>query len=105
MENSLDTSVPDYSVVVPVRNEAQNIPPLIAELKTVMTAYRPYEIVIVDDASNDGTRGLYPRIRGRFPDESLVIKLQDNNQGKGAALGEGVALSTGDVILSKDPDL
>ena len=52
----MDTSVPDFSVVVPVRNEADNISPLIAELKTVMTALQPYEIVIVDDGSDDDGR-------------------------------------------------
>ena len=90
MESSLDTldpSVPDYSVVVPVRNEAHNIPPLIAELKTVMTAHQPYEIVIVDDGSDDAT----PEVLGdqaRACPELRVIRHR-------SGAGQSAAITTG----------
>ena len=92
------------SVIIPVYNEAATLEELLARVLAVDVGMDK-QIVIVDDASNDGTRGLYPRIRERFPDEDLVIKLQDTNQGKGSALRVGFALATGDIILIQDADL
>lgn len=105
MESSLDTldpSVPDYSVVIPVRNEAHNIPPLIAELKTVMTAHQPYEIVIVDDGSDDAT----PEVLGdqaRACPELRVIRHR-SGAGQSAAITTGVNEARAGIIITLDGD-
>ena len=102
MEKSLDTSVPDFSVVVPVRNEADNISPLIAELKTVMTALQPYEIVIVDDGSDDAT----PKVLGdqaRACPELRVIR-HHSSVGQSAAITTGVNEARAGIIITLDGD-
>ena len=102
MENSLDTSVPDFSVVVPVRNEADNISPLIAELKTVMTALQPYEIVIVDDGSDDATPEVL-RDQARACPELRVVRHR-SSVGQSAAITTGVNEARAGIIITLDGD-
>ena len=102
MEKSLDTSVPDFSVVVPVRNEADNISPLIAELKTVMTALQPYEIVIVDDGSDDATPEVL-RGQARACPELRVIRHR-SSAGQSAAITTGVNEARAGIIITLDGD-
>ena len=102
MEKSLDTSVPDFSVVVPVRNEADNISPLIAELKTVMTTLQPYEIVIVDDGSDDATPEVL-RDQARACPELRVIRHR-SSVGQSAAITTGVNEARAGIIITLDGD-
>ena len=102
MEKSLDTSVPDFSVVVPVRNEADNISPLIAELKTVMTALQPYEIVIVDDGSDDATPEVL-RDQARACPELRIIRHR-SSAGQSAAITTGVNEARAGIIITLDGD-
>ena len=102
MKKSLDTSVPDFSVVVPVRNEADNISPLIAELKTVMTALQPYEIVIVDDGSDDATPEVL-RDQARACPELRVIRHR-SSAGQSAAITTGVNEARAGIIITLDGD-
>jgi glycosyltransferase involved in cell wall biosynthesis len=54
--NAPDASPPDVSLVVPVRNEAGNIGPLIAEIRTVLDgAGLAWELFVIDDGSSDDT--------------------------------------------------
>ena len=57
----------DLSVVIPVRNEAPNIAPLVAEIRAALDGALDYEIVYVDDGSSDDTaaaiHALYPTSR------------------------------------------
>ena len=92
------------SVVIPVYNEAATLEKTIERVVSVDLPLER-EIVMVDDGSTDGTREVYPKIERRWPDVSFKIKLADRNQGKGAALRQGFALATGDIILVQDADL
>jgi len=87
-----------------VYNERQTLEELLARVMAVDTGLER-EIIMVDDGSTDGTRELYPRLQSRWPDERFQIKLQEHNQGKGAAIRAGFALATGDIILVQDADL
>lgn len=92
------------SIVIPVFNEAATLEKLLARVINVDVGMER-QIILVDDASNDGTRDVYPKLKERWPDEDIEIRLQDRNMGKGAALREGFKAVTGDYVLIQDADL
>ncbi len=87
------------SVVMPVYNEVDTIREIVRRVQDVGLVY---EIVIVDDGSEDGTRELLADLK-KLPDVRVI--LHDCNQGKGAAVVTGIKAATGDVILIQDADL
>jgi len=87
------------SVGIPVYNELKTLDEIVRRVKATNLAT---EIVIVDDGSTDGTRGLYEKYAA---DEATQIILHERNQGKGAAVVTGIKAAGGDVIIIQDADL
>jgi glycosyltransferase involved in cell wall biosynthesis len=87
------------SVVIPVYNERSWIRELVRRVAAVPI---PKEILIVDDASTDGTRAILHELE-RQPDVRVLY--QSCNQGKGAALRTGFRQARGDIVLVQDADL
>ncbi len=88
------------SVVIPAYNEEATLPEIIRRVRAVDF---PKEIIVVDDASTDGTRRILADLEANFDD--LVVILQSKNKGKGAALRAGFERATGDYVLVQDADL
>jgi dolichol-phosphate mannosyltransferase len=94
---------PQYSVVVPVRNEADNIAPLIAEIRAAMTAVGAvYEIVYVDDGSDDATAEVL-RQQARDCPELRVVR-HARPAGQSAAIITGVTHALAATIITLDGD-
>jgi glycosyltransferase involved in cell wall biosynthesis len=92
------------SIVIPVYNEHKTLQEMLRRVIAVDTGLRR-EIILVDDGSTDGTRELYESIRQQWPNEDIIVHLQPQNLGKGAAVRKGFELATGDVVLIQDADL
>lgn len=88
------------SIVIPVYNEEKSIETVIQSVKEAVVPGIEKEIVIVDDCSKDGTRGILKK----YENECRVI-YHEVNTGKGGALHTGFKEATGDYVLVQDADL
>lgn len=91
------------SVVIPVFNEVDNVGPLIDEIRAEAERLGgPYEIIMVNDGSRDGTDVLLDRLAARLP--QLKVIHFSANFGQTAALAAGLEHARGDVIVTMDGD-
>ncbi|MGC2637255.1 MAG: glycosyltransferase family 2 protein [Acidobacteriaceae bacterium] len=96
--------MPKYSIVVPFHNEEENVTVLYDRLKGVMELVGdPFELVFVDDGSNDRTCRLLEEIAA-VDSRVLVVKLR-RNFGQTSALAAGFDHAQGEFILAMDGDL
>jgi glycosyltransferase involved in cell wall biosynthesis len=95
---------PDLSVVVPVYNESESIPHLVAQLTAALRPIaRPFEIILVDDGSSDGSWDVLHREAGGCA-ELIALRLA-RNSGQTAALRAGIDASRGAIVVTMDGDL
>ena len=90
------------SVVIPVHNEAENIGVLTQEISRVLDAKHSYEIIFVDDGSQDQTPMILSSLQQRFPSVHPVYHVQ--NYGQSAALLTGIKHALHPVIVTMDGD-
>ena len=96
--------MPKYSIVVPLHNEQENVTDLYDRLKVVMEANgESFEIVLVDDGSDDGTFNLLREIAA-VDSRVTVVKLR-RNFGQTAGLAAGFDHARGEYIIAMDGDL
>ena len=92
----------ELSVIVPVFNEAENIKPLVSEIRTALDDVINYEILYVDDGSSDGTLTLLQALTAEIPCFRYVA--HDGNFGQSAAVASGVKSAHGRLIATLDGD-
>ena len=94
----------DLSIVIPLLDEAESLPELAAWIEKVMKENQySYEIIFVDDGSNDNSWEVIEKLRAGNPSVKGV-KFQ-RNYGKSAGLNEGFRAASGDVVITMDADL
>lgn len=91
---------PCLSVIMPVYNERATVASVIA---TVLKQPQVAELIIVNDASGDGTREELERVAEG--DSRIRVFHHEHNQGKGAALRTGIAHATAEIIIIQDADM
>lgn len=89
------------SVVIPVYNEQGTVREIIERVQAVDVGFGK-EIVLIDDASTDGT---WETLKEFVDRSGFVIRRHSHNQGKGAALRTGFEVAQGDIVLVQDADL
>ena len=92
----------DLSVVIPVKNEAGNITPLVAEIAAALDGLMAYEIVYVDDGSDDATAAEVRRLQAGLPQLRLIRHAA--SRGQSAAIRSGVKAARGRWIATLDGD-
>jgi glycosyltransferase involved in cell wall biosynthesis len=95
--------MPRLSIVVPVYNEAGTIAEIVARVQRA-TPGIDRELIVVDDASTDGTRERLEKIVTEAT-PPLRLLVHEANRGKGAAIRTGLGAVTGDIVLIQDADL
>ena len=90
------------SIVVPVRNEAENILPLLAEIHAALDSHGEFEVVYVDDGSRDATPERLAEALARYP--RLRVLAHRASCGQSAALMTGVRAARGDWVATLDGD-
>jgi len=95
---------PAFTIVVPFHNECGNLEEFYQRLKHVVERIgRPYELVFVDDGSDDGTFTIMERLKAEDP-LLRVVKFRWNF-GQTAALAAGCEVARGEIIITMDGDL
>lgn len=99
---STRTTAPAVSIVVPVRNEANNIAPLIEEIAAALDGRWDYEIVYVDDGSTDATA---ERLAAIMAERGTVRQIRhEKSSGQSAAVRTGVRAARGQIVATLDGD-
>ena len=92
------------SVIIPCYNEKKTIQAILEKVIESLNNYKivDYEIIIVDDSSDDGTKELLNEIKNK---EKTIIFFHETNLGKGAAIQTAIQHITGDITIIQDADL
>jgi len=94
----------DYSVVVPVYDERDNLEILLRSLTEVMDSFgKEYEIICVDDGSRDGSDEVLRALKRKY--SQLRVMEFEINCGLTGALDAGFSMAKGDVVISIDADM
>jgi dolichol-phosphate mannosyltransferase len=97
-----DTDAVAVSIVVPVRNEAENVAPLVAEIVSVLDGRWVYEIIYVNDGSTDATAG---RLADLMKQHRQLRQLKHaQSSGQSAAVRSGVRAARGAIVATLDGD-
>jgi glycosyltransferase involved in cell wall biosynthesis len=96
--------LPLLSILMPVYNEANTIREIIKRVEAIDLGNVRKELIIVDDASKDGTRETLDDLR-KDGSHSHKVYFHAQNMGKGAAIRTALTYAAGDIIIIQDADL
>lgn len=92
-----------YSVVIPLKNEEENIAELVVELEAVMHSLRhPWELICIDDGSTDATLAVLNNLTKTKPFLRTVVF--DKNYGQSSAFDAGFKAAHGEFVITLDGD-
>ncbi|HZF97371.1 MAG TPA: glycosyltransferase family 2 protein [Pseudoxanthomonas sp.] len=96
------TAPPEVSVVVPVFNERDNVGSLLEEIAAALRGPVPFEVLYVDDASEDGTLQVLGELKPDYPELRVLRHLQ--RSGQSAAIRTGVKAARARWVCTLDGD-
>jgi dolichol-phosphate mannosyltransferase len=104
--NNYDSTSPALSIIVPTYNEAANVPLLLWLIDEACgSASIDYEVVVVDDASPDGTQDAVRRMAALLAPGRVRLRTRPGKLGLGTAYGAGLSAARAPWVLLMDADL
>ena len=101
----VDRKFKKLSIVVPVFNEERYLEAVIGKvIAQPLPGGLEKELILVNDASRDNTWKIMQSLPGKFPSVKFQLINKTVNEGKGAALRDGFAKITGDIVIVQDAD-
>ena len=100
----IDRKTFKLSIIIPCYNEKNTIEKILKKIDLSLINYglQNYEILIIDDFSNDGTKEV---LKNFLSKEKIQIYFHDDNLGKGAAIHTALKHITGNITIIQDADL
>jgi cellulose synthase/poly-beta-1,6-N-acetylglucosamine synthase-like glycosyltransferase len=95
---------PEISILVPVHDEEANIEAKLENIENVLYPKEKMEIIVADDASNDGTVNKIEGFMQRHPSLNIKLVRQNPQAGKSAALNKALQVSTKPIVVVSDAD-
>ena len=100
--SELPESARTFSLIIPCFNEEEAIETTITQVTTLLSSLEPFELIVVNDGSNDRTGELLDEICQKHP--TLKIVHHDRNRGYGASLKSGILAAKSELIGITDAD-
>jgi len=102
---TMSSSSDKYSIILPTYNERKNLPVIVWLLaKTFTENELDWEVVIVDDASPDGTQDVARQLQGVYGEDRVLLKPRAGKLGLGTAYIHGLNYCTGNFVIIMDAD-
>ncbi|MBC7861939.1 MAG: glycosyltransferase [Bacteroidia bacterium] len=97
--------MPFVSIIIPCRNEEKNIGPCLLSIARQKFPFSQYEIIVVDDCSEDDTLNEAKKFCAQHPQISVrIVELKENHRAKKGALTAGINVAAGELIITRDAD-
>ena len=91
----------EFSIIIPIYNEAENILILLDEIKDSIKSYKNYEIIVINDSSTDNTLDLLSK---NIQNSSIHIFNNKKNYGQSYSIHKGIQLAKSNTIVTIDGD-
>jgi cellulose synthase/poly-beta-1,6-N-acetylglucosamine synthase-like glycosyltransferase len=95
---------PEISILIPIHNEEANIESKLENVENVSYPKEKMEIIVVDDASDDGSVSKIEGFMKRHPSLNIKLVRQNPRAGKSAALNRALKVSTKPIVIVSDAD-
>ncbi len=96
------TTAPRFSLIIPCYNEQDGIHSTLRQLQSALVGLEPYELIVVEDGSTDGTAAVLRDLADQY--RTVRVLRHKRNLGYGAALKTGIRHSTSELIVITDAD-
>jgi len=101
----MESGTEKYSILLPTYNERENLPIIVWLIVKYLDEKYPFEIIIIDDGSPDGTLEVAKDLQRIYGEEKIVLAPREKKLGLGTAYIHGIKRATGNFVIIMDADL